>query len=139
MSFFIDINSWRNLRYTFGAIYSDGCDMSLRDEKKNLYHIATKRSEVISNLRSKYIERAWASISSINFLHLFGSAFQKNEIFHWMFTFSLNYDKIGAEVYNIATEQSGLYLIKAFLKLIYLNFFGLPAEANDSSYYFKQK
>ena len=75
----------------------------------------------------------------IKSMHLFGFAFQKNEIFHWMFTFSLNYDKIGAEVYNIATEQSGLYLIKAFLKLIYLNFFGLPAEANDSSYYFKQK
>ena len=40
-----------------GAIYPDGCDMSLRDEKRNLYHIATEQSGVISHLRNKYIAR----------------------------------------------------------------------------------
>ena len=37
------------------------------NKKRNLYHIATKRSGVISNLRSKYIERALASISPVCF------------------------------------------------------------------------
>ena len=31
--------------------------------KRNLYHIAIERSEIISNLRSKYIARAKASTS----------------------------------------------------------------------------
>ena len=54
-----DINSCRNLRYILRYVIYLRCDMSLRDEIWNLYHIATEQSTVISHFaKSKYIARA---------------------------------------------------------------------------------